>query len=46
VKDYEFSHHSVESLWHAGHDDVLKGMMHPDAFRVTDLGNGMRKFDL
>jgi NTE family protein len=46
VKDYEFSHHSVEALWHAGHDDVLKGVMHPDAFRVTDLGNGMRKFDL
>jgi NTE family protein len=46
VKDYEFSHRSVETLWHAGHDDILKGLMHPDAFRVTDLGNGVRKFDL
>jgi NTE family protein len=46
VKDYEFSHHSVDTLWHAGRDDLLKGLMHPDIFHITDLGNGVRKFDL
>jgi NTE family protein len=46
VKDCDFSHHSVETLWHAGHDDVMKAVMHPDALKVTDLGNGVRKFDL
>jgi NTE family protein len=46
VKDYEFSHHSVDTLWHTGHDDVLKVLMHPDACHITDYGNGVRKFDL
>jgi NTE family protein len=46
VKDYEFSHRSVENLWHAGRADVLKGVMHPEAYQVTDVGNGFRKFDL
>jgi NTE family protein len=45
-KDYEFSRATVEDLWAAGHDDVQKVLQDPQACRVTDLGNGMRVFDL
>ena len=45
-KDYEFSRATVVDLWQAGHDDVQKVLQHPEACRVTDLGNGVRVFDL
>jgi NTE family protein len=45
-KDYEFSRATVEDLWSAGHDDVQKVLQHPEVCRVTDLGNGVRVFDL
>jgi NTE family protein len=45
-KDYEFSRATVEDLWLAGHDDVQKVLEHPEACRVSDLGNGVRIFDL
>jgi NTE family protein len=45
-KDYEFSRATVDQLWRAGHDDVEKVLKHPEACRVTDLGNGVRVFDL
>jgi len=45
-KDYEFSRATVEELWQGGHDDVQKVLKHPDACRVTELGNGVRVFDL
>jgi len=45
-KDYEFSRATVDQLWQAGHDDVQKVLQHPDACNVTDLGNGVRVFDL
>ena len=45
-KDYEFSRATVLQLWQAGHDDVQQVLQHPEACRVTDLGNGVRVFDL
>jgi NTE family protein len=45
VKDYEFSRHSVDALWHTGHDDIMKVLIHPEDCRVTDFGNGLRKLD-
>jgi NTE family protein len=45
VKDYEFSAHSVDNLWHAGHDDVMKVIMKPRDVSVTDFGNGVRMYE-
>jgi NTE family protein len=45
-KDYEFSRATVDQLWQAGHDDVQKVLTQPEACRITDLGNGVRVFDL
>jgi hypothetical protein len=45
VKGYELSRHSVDALWHTGHDDIMKVLIHPNACRITDFGNGVRKFD-
>jgi NTE family protein len=45
-KDYEFSRATVDDLWRAGHDDVQRVLKHPEACNVTDLGNGVRVFDL
>jgi NTE family protein len=45
-KDYEFSRATVNDLWLAGHEDVQRALKRPDTCRVTDLGNGMRIFDL
>jgi len=45
-KDYEFSRATVDELWQGGHDDVMQVLEHPEACHVTDLGNGVRVFDL
>jgi NTE family protein len=45
-KDYEFSRASVDELWRAGQADVQQMLKHPEACTVTDLGNGVRIFDL
>jgi NTE family protein len=45
-KDYEFSRATVDDLWGAGHGDVQRMLRHPEACSVTDLGNGVRVFDL
>jgi NTE family protein len=45
-KDYEFSRVTVDELWRGGHDDVERALKHPDACRITELGNGMRIFEL
>jgi NTE family protein len=45
-KDYEFSRATVDELWQAGHGDIQRVLKHPDTCRVTELGNGMRFFDL
>ena len=45
-KDYEFSRTTVNDLWQGGHDDVCRAISHPEACRMTDLGNGVRAYDL
>ena len=45
-KDYEFSRATVDELWQAGQADVLQVLKNPDSCRVTELGNGVRVFDL
>jgi NTE family protein len=45
-KDYEFSRATVDQLWQSGHDDVQKVLQHPQDCRVSDLGNGVRVFEL
>ena len=45
-KDYEFSRATVDELWRTGHNDVQMVLAHPEACTVTDLGNGLRIFDL
>ena len=45
-KDYEFSRATVNDLWLAGHEDVQRVLERPDSCRVTELGNGVRIFDL
>jgi NTE family protein len=45
-KDYEFSRATVDELWQAGHHDVQRVITRPDSCNITDLGNGVRVFDL
>ena len=45
-KDYDFSHATVSDLWRAGEDDILHVMTNPMVCKVTDLGNGVRAFEL
>jgi NTE family protein len=45
-KDYEFSRATVDELWQAGRADVQRVLKQPDTCRITDLGNGVRIFDI
>jgi len=45
-KDYEFSRATVDELWQAGRGDIERVLKHPDTCRVTEMGNGVRFFDL
>jgi NTE family protein len=45
-KDYEFSRSTVNDLWLGGHDDVRRVLENPDSCRITELGNGMRIFEV
>jgi NTE family protein len=45
-KDFEFSRATVTELWEAGQDDVLHAIAHPEWPRLTDLGHGMRVYDV
>ena len=45
-KDYEFSRATVNDLWQGGYEDMQKVLEHPEACRITDLGNGVRILDL
>lgn len=45
-KDCEFSRATVNELWRAGQGDIRKVLTRPDACRITDIGNGVRAFDL
>jgi NTE family protein len=45
-KDYEFSRATVQDLWQGGQRDVLRVLTDPDACEISDVGNGVRIFDL
>jgi NTE family protein len=44
-KDYEFSRATVDELWQAGHGDIERVLKHPEACRVSEVGNGVRFFE-
>jgi NTE family protein len=45
-KDAEFSRATVSELWAAGEADVRHAIAHPEWRRLTDLGHGMRFYDI
>jgi NTE family protein len=45
-KDAEFSRVTVAELWEAGQTDVRHAIAHPEWRRLTDLGHGMRVYDI
>ena len=46
VKDCEFSAGTVDALWHAGHEDVLKIILKHEACHVTELGKDVRVYEV
>jgi NTE family protein len=45
-KDYEFSRATVQDLWQGGQRDVQRVLTNPDGCQITEVGNGVRIFDL
>jgi NTE family protein len=45
-KDYEFSRATVTDLWEGGLEDARRSMDSPEWKEATDLGNGIRIYDL
>jgi NTE family protein len=45
-KDAEFSRATVTDLWEAGEADVRDAIAHPEWRRLTDLGHGIRFYDI
>jgi NTE family protein len=45
-KDAEFSRATVSELWAAGEADVRHAIAHPEWQRLTDLGHGIRFYDI
>jgi NTE family protein len=45
-KDAEFSRATVDELWAAGETDVREAIAHPEWRHLTDLGHGVRVFDI
>jgi NTE family protein len=45
-KDAEFSRVTVAELWEAGQTDVRHAIAHPEWRRLTDLGYGIRVYDI
>jgi NTE family protein len=45
-KDAEFSRATVDELWAAGEADVRNAFAHPEWQRLTDLGHGIRFYDI
>jgi NTE family protein len=45
VKDCEFSGGTVDALWHAGHEDILKIILKPEAIHVTELGKDVHVYE-
>jgi NTE family protein len=45
-KDTEFSRVTVDELWAAGESDVRQAIAHPEWRSLTDLGHGIRIYDI
>jgi NTE family protein len=45
-KDAEFSRATVTELWEAGEADVRDAIAHPEWRQLTDLGHGIRVYDI
>jgi NTE family protein len=45
-KDAEFSRATVDELWEAGETDVREAIAHPEWRHLTDLGHGIRVYDI
>jgi NTE family protein len=45
-KDYEFSRATVTDLWEGGLEDARRSIDSPEWREATDLGNGIRIYDL
>jgi NTE family protein len=45
-KDAEFSRATVDELWAAGETDVREAIAHPEWRHLTDLGHGVRIYDI
>lgn len=45
-KDYEFSRGTVRQLWEMGLDDVRRTVAHPEWLQGSELGDGIRVYDL
>jgi NTE family protein len=45
-KDAEFSRATVDELWAAGEMDVREAIAHPEWRHLTDLGHGIRIYDI
>jgi len=46
AKDYEFSRATMQMHWQAGLDDVRRTCAHPDWLDATEVGDGVRTYDL
>jgi predicted acylesterase/phospholipase RssA len=45
AKDYEFSRRTMEEHWHAGDDDDVRTLSHPEVLQRPDKIDGVRTFD-
>jgi NTE family protein len=45
AKDYEFSRRTMEEDWHAGYDDAVRTLSHPEVLQGPDKIDGVRTFD-
>jgi NTE family protein len=45
AKDYEFSRRTMEEHWHAGYDDAVRTLSHPEVLQRPDKIDGVRTFD-
>jgi NTE family protein len=45
AKDYEFPRRTMEEHWHAGYDDAVRTLSHPEVLQRPDKMEGVRTFD-
>jgi hypothetical protein len=45
AKDYEFSRRTMEEHWHAGYDDAVRTLSHPEVLQRPDKIDGVRTLD-